>query len=92
MYCRFYAADTFGDGWDGAKLHIYDTRTYYDKVAPDCHNNPIVVQYCFDPSISKDGDVVSATVFGIDPDYVWEVIKFNYMHIYSYMYYSCDYI
>ena len=70
----FFLADTFGDGWEHAKLRIYDFKGYNAVYAPSNAANPINdVRYCFDSATAEDGAVVVAAVLGLMPEEYWEV-------------------
>ena len=67
-------ADAFGDGWNSAKLHVYDLFGFHASYAPTNQYNPLKdVQYCFDPKTAQDGRTVSATVIGLGVQQPWEV-------------------
>ena len=67
------AMDTFGDGFGSANLYLFDSKQYYEKYAPNCEENPIMIEYCFDPNTMDDGHTLTATMSGLDPDHRWEV-------------------
>ena len=66
-------ADTFGDGWGSAKFFVEDNFGLHKLMAPTCHDNPMALEYCFDVNPSKQGDTLSASVYGFDADFPWEV-------------------
>ena len=66
-------ADSFGDGWDDASFLLTDSYRRYRGVAPNCEWPLVALEYCFDPNKACDGDTLDATVFGLDPDFRWEV-------------------
>jgi hypothetical protein len=64
--------DQFGDGWDTAKLYLYDSYGHYNSYAPNCTINKKYIEYCFS-SNATDGDQLTAAVFGFRPSNPWEV-------------------
>ena len=76
--------DTFGDGFNTGKMFIFDDYNGKCSTAPDCDHNPVSQEYCFQPSLMKDGDSVTATVSGVNPKQRWEVIvKLSILEIFS---------
>ena len=78
----FFLADTFGDGWGTAKLHVYDLRGHHVTYAPNPtaardETNPLTnVQYCFPNSAllaSEHERTFTAAVRGLNPRQSWEV-------------------
>jgi len=70
---NFLLMDKFGDGWDSAKLYLFDSYSAYETFAPTCPVNPTYTMYCFDPELAVDGDYVTAVVNGYNPKKPWEV-------------------
>jgi hypothetical protein len=64
--------DQFGDGWDTAKLYLYDSYGHYNSYAPNCTVNKRYIEYCFSMN-ATDGDHLTAAVFGFRPSNPWEV-------------------
>lgn len=65
----FTVADTFGDGWGSAKLHIFDTHGVHDIVQPTLQSSgPEEMEYCF-TSTSVSGDTLGAAVMGLSASY-----------------------
>ena len=65
--------DIFGDGWDTAQLHVYNSAGYYQSYSPSINNNPSYATYCFDGTSNVDGSLVSMAVVGYQPKQPWEV-------------------
>ena len=66
--------DTFGDGWNSASFYSYDSHKRLRQVESYCEENVIINEYCFDPNTAKDGDWMSATVFGYKVRHPWEIL------------------
>eukprot|EP00607_Mallomonas_marina_P010742 CAMPEP_0182421794 /NCGR_PEP_ID=MMETSP1167-20130531/7292_1 /TAXON_ID=2988 /ORGANISM="Mallomonas Sp, Strain CCMP3275" /LENGTH=976 /DNA_ID=CAMNT_0024599279 /DNA_START=206 /DNA_END=3136 /DNA_ORIENTATION=- len=69
---RIVAYDSFGDGWDSAKLFLFDSMDRYTSYAPNTTENHIAIQYCF-PIVPMESDFVVATVIGYQSHFPWEI-------------------
>jgi hypothetical protein len=69
---RFLILDQFGDGWDTAKLYLYDSYGHYNSYAPNCTLGKRYIDYCF-PSNAVNGDQLTAALLGFRPSYSWEI-------------------
>jgi hypothetical protein len=65
--------DTFGDGFGNGKLYLFDSKHYYHKYAPNCDENPITIEYCFDPNTMDEGHKLTASIHGYSLHHKWEV-------------------
>eukprot|EP01041_Mallomonas_annulata_P006084 gene6084-12277_t len=69
--------DKFGDKPGNAKFFAYDNKDKYSSYTSTCEENPLYISYCFDPSISNDGDYVVFFVHGLRipfaNDILWQV-------------------
>ena len=70
----FILGDAFGDGWDKAAFYVSDNKNYNMKYSPSCKSNPLLTEYCFNPNIANNGDTVTVTVSGLEPEYTWEIL------------------
>jgi len=70
----FELFDTFGDGWDSAKLQIVDQNGRDTSHFPTSATNPLTgVSYCFDTAVAKNGETVTAGVTGLQSKHEWEI-------------------
>ena len=67
--------DIFGDGWDTAQLHVYNSYGYYRSYSPTIQRNPTYASYCFDTTHNVNGDTVTMAVQGYRPSQTWEVSR-----------------
>eukprot|EP01041_Mallomonas_annulata_P012706 gene12706-26763_t len=70
---RFFTADTFGDGWHSAIFEIADKHGVHLTSTISQDSKSVYKSYCFDSSISKDGDTVIAGVNGLTEKQFWEI-------------------
>jgi hypothetical protein len=67
-------ADTFGDGWGNALLHVYSQADVYNKTyAPTASNNEISFDKCFNARTYSDGNALIARLQGFNVAESWEV-------------------
>ena len=92
---RFFLWDNFGDGWGSSQFHLHDSRGKYITLAPTCTENPLVYEYCFVSGMAlgaaKNGDYVTASIFGFSPTYPWEVCLTSNPIIINKLYNMCYY-
>lgn len=73
LFFRFYAADSFGDGWGSVRLSVSDNKGFRKILQPTQDANEQYLQYCFDQQRSADGDRLVAAATGILPNHPWEM-------------------
>ena len=82
--------DQFGDGWDTAKLMIFDYKHTYRIYSLDCTLSVLEIEYCFNSTTAISGDTVTAVVFGFQPLHSWEVCTVSCSFIIDYLFYICS--
>eukprot|EP01041_Mallomonas_annulata_P005601 gene5601-11293_t len=71
---KLLLVDSFGDGWESARLVAFGSRGSHRSYMLQCGHNRLFEEYCFTPESNNDGDYVVVSVLGFRVDRYWEIL------------------